>query len=136
MMDGWALWLLLVGLGIGAGFVAVLLVRLPRQDDDIGEAERRTEAAWIAATIERHGGVAPPSLVEEVLELHGAYLATLRPPAPPGVSAPPVAPAPPAQQMTAPPATSPPPPAPLAPPPGYAPLKGPPPTPPGPPPDR
>ena len=124
MIDGWALWLLLVGLGVGAAGAGVLLVRLPREDDDVGAAERRTEAAWIAATIERHGGVAPPSLVEEVLELHGAYLATPRSPAPPGVSASPLPP-----PQVAPPRVAPPPVAPPPPPAGY-----PPPPPTGPPP--
>ncbi len=94
MIDSWALWLLFVGLAVGAAGVAVLLVRLPREDDDIGPLERQTEAAWIAFTIERHGGVAPASLVEEVLELHSAYLAAPRPPVPAGVSAPPVPPPP------------------------------------------
>lgn len=124
MIDGWALWLLFVGLAVGAAGAAVLLVRLPREDDDIGAVERQTEAAWIASTIERHGGVAPASLVEEVLELHGAYLATPRPPVPPGASAPPVPPPPMAPL---------PPPPRYAPPPGYAPAP-PPPPPAGPPP--
>ena len=131
MIDGWALWLLLVGLGVGAAGAGVLLVRLPREDDDIGADERRTEAAWIAATIERHGGVAPPSLVEEVLELHGAYLATPRSPAPSGVSAPPLPP--PAASPQGAPRPGAPPPAGYPPPASYpAPAGYPPPAPPGP----
>jgi hypothetical protein len=74
MLDGWALWLLLVGLGIGGAVTWVLLVRLPRDEADVGPEERSAEAAWIAATIERGGGVAPRSFVEEVLDLHQAYL--------------------------------------------------------------
>ena len=112
MIDGWALWLLLVGLAMGAAGTGVMLVRLPRADDDIGQAERRSEAAWIASTIERHGGVAPASLVEEVLDLHGAYLASPRAPVPAGASAPPVPPLPPVGPPAA------------APPPGYAPAPG------------
>lgn len=107
MIDGWALWLLLVGLAIGAAGTGVMLVRLPREDDDIGQAERRSEAAWIAGTIARHGGVAPASLVEEVLDLHSAYLANPRAPVPTGASAPPVPPMPPLGRP------------PAAPPPGY-----------------
>ena len=116
MIDGWVLWLLLVGLAVGAAGSAMLFLRLPRESDDIGAAERRTESAWIAATIERHGGVAPVSLVEEVLELHGSYLAAPRPPAPDGASAPPVSP----PLVPPPPGTAPPPP----PPPGYLPPPG------------
>ena len=40
----------------------------------MGALERPAEAAWISAVIERYGGIAPPSLVEEVLDLHQAYL--------------------------------------------------------------
>ncbi|MEX1295689.1 MAG: hypothetical protein AB1Z67_05920 [Candidatus Limnocylindrales bacterium] len=92
MIDGWALWLLLVGLALGAGGATLLFLRLPREEDDLGEAERRSEAAWISATIERHGGTAPETLTEEVLDLHRAYLAIPRPPAPAGASAPPLPP--------------------------------------------
>ena len=94
MIDGWAMWLLLVGLAVGAAGATVVLVRLPREEDDLGEMERRSEAAWITATIERHGGIAPTSLVEEVLDLHRAYLVSPRAPAPVGASAPPLPPAP------------------------------------------
>ena len=95
MIDAWGVWLLLLGLVIGVAVTAVLLVRLPRREDDLDPAERRTEAGWIAGTIERHGGIAPVSLVEEVLDLHAAYLDLQRPPAPPRPSsgAPPLPPA-------------------------------------------
>ena len=74
MIDGWVLWLLLAGLGIGAASAWLLTVRLHRDEADVDATERREEAAWIAATIERHGGVAPSDFVEEVLDLHQAYL--------------------------------------------------------------
>jgi hypothetical protein len=83
MIDAWEAWLLVVGLAIGGLATAVFLVRLPRRDDDVDPHERRTEAAWIAGTVERYGGVAPTSLVEEVLDLHQAYLQVQRPPQPP-----------------------------------------------------
>ena len=86
MIELWEGWLLVVGLAIGGATTAVLLLRLPRQEDDIDPHERRTEAAWVAGTIERHGGVAPTSLVEEVLELHQAYLQLQRPPQPPATA--------------------------------------------------
>jgi hypothetical protein len=116
MIDGWALWLLLVGLAIGAAGTGVMLVRLPRADDDIGQAERRSEAGWIADTIQGHGGVAPVSLVEEVLDLHGAYLASPRVVVPAGASVPPVPPLPVGSARSAPPASYVP-----VPPPGYVP---------------
>lgn len=76
MIEGWMLWLVLVGLAVGAVATWLLMVRLPRDEIDVDADERRVEAAWIAATIERHGGIAPHAFVEEVLELHQAYLRT------------------------------------------------------------
>ncbi len=83
MIEAWGVWLLLVGLAVGGATVTVLLVRLPRQDDDIDPRERQAEAVWIAGIIERDGGIAPTLLVEEILDLHGAYLRVQRPPVPP-----------------------------------------------------
>jgi len=80
MIEGWVLWLVVVALAIGAAAVGLLLIRLPHAESDVGAAERREEAAWISSTIERHGGVAPSSLVEEVLDLHQAYLRDARRP--------------------------------------------------------
>ncbi len=123
MIEAWGVWLLVVGLAIGAATAAVLLVRLPREEDDVSVYERRTEAGWIAGTIERHGGIAPTALVEEVLDLHGAYLRARRPPAtspmppvPPTMQAPPSfpgrPPGPPAGYSPPPPGYAPPPPPP------------------------
>lgn len=95
MIDDWALWLFMVGLVTGVVVAAVLLWRLPRREDDVPVEERQAEAAWIADTIERHGGSAPVSFVEEVLDLHQAYLGTVRPPGPPPGAAVPPLPAPP-----------------------------------------
>jgi hypothetical protein len=121
MIDDWALWLFLVGLAIGVAVTAVLLWRLPRREDDVPVEERRVEAGWIAATIEHNGGVAPESLVQEVLELHQAYLRAPRVPGPPpGAAVPPVRPSPPSGY--APPAGyAPPPPGSASPPPYQAP---------------
>jgi hypothetical protein len=76
MIEGWVLWLVVVGVAVGAAVAWLLLVRLPRDEAEVDARERQVEAAWIAATIEYHGGVAPQTFVEEVLELHQAYLAT------------------------------------------------------------
>jgi hypothetical protein len=68
-------WALAVGGVLGGALVWFILGRLPRRTEDVGPAERREEALWIARVIESRGGVAPPALVDEVLELHGDYLA-------------------------------------------------------------
>lgn len=88
MIEGWVLWLLLAGLALGCVATWLLMVRLPRGEGDVSDAERPAEAAWISSVIEYHGGVAPRSLVEEVLDLHQVYLqrsplATPPPAAPP-----------------------------------------------------
>jgi len=82
MNDGYAWWLILVGIGVGLAVAWLLVVRLPRSDEDVSPAERRAEAAWISQAIGQAGGYAPPLLVEEVLELHGAYLRRQEPAAP------------------------------------------------------
>ena len=74
MDEGWVLWLFLVGLALGGVVTWLLTWRLPRGEADVSEAERPAEAAWISTVIERHGGIAPRSLVEEVLDLHQVYL--------------------------------------------------------------
>ena len=78
MNDGYLWWLILVGAVITLAVVWVVSARLPRSEADVGAEERPAEAAWISETIERFGGVAPPELVEEVLELHAEYLASPR----------------------------------------------------------
>lgn len=118
MIEGWVLWLLLVGIAVGAFAAWLVLGRLPREEHDVSDHERRREAGWIAATIERNGGIAPETFVEEVLDLHQAYLYTPR-------AATPV----PAGPVSAP-ALPPPMPPPGAPPPGAPPLGNPPPPPP------
>jgi hypothetical protein len=74
MNNGFQWWLVIVGIGLGAGLLWLVLGRLPRQDDDVGPRERSVEAMWISQTIETGGGIAPVALVEEVLELHASYL--------------------------------------------------------------
>ena len=67
-------WALVVGLVIGGALVWFAVGRLPRSGEEIPAEERAAEAAWISETISERGGLAPPDLVEEVLELHAAYL--------------------------------------------------------------
>ena len=67
-------WALVVGLAIGGALVWFVIGRLPRSGEEVPEAERRHEAEWISSTIGKRGGMAPADLVEEVLDLHVAYL--------------------------------------------------------------
>jgi hypothetical protein len=119
MIEGWTVWLFLAGVAVGALVTGVILVRLPRREDDVSAAERPAEAAWIGAIIEHNGGIAPVALVDEVLELHQAYLADPRQARPPlyGAFVPPGPQAPTGYQVGAPPpwVTSPPHPGPGAP---------------------
>lgn len=87
-MDGYGWWLILVGMAIALALVWLFAVRLPRGEADVSDPERAAEAAWISRVIERDGGIAPVPLVEEVLELHQAYLAD------PRLAQPPVEPSP------------------------------------------
>jgi hypothetical protein len=73
--EPYLVWALLVGIAVGGATIWVLVGRLPRRSDDIAPEEVPVEARWISRTIERRGGVAPPELVEEVLELHLEYAA-------------------------------------------------------------
>jgi hypothetical protein len=90
MVETWVLWLFIVGVAVGLVAALVVAVRLPRQEDDVSDLERPAEAAWISSVIERHGGIAPESLVEEILDLHQAYLRDPRLARPPDAT-PPVA---------------------------------------------
>jgi hypothetical protein len=67
-------WALVLGLVIGGALVWFAIGRLPRSGDEIPESERHNEAEWISRTINKRGGMAPSDLVEEILDLHGAYL--------------------------------------------------------------
>jgi hypothetical protein len=74
-VNAFDLWLVIVGLAIGAGLAALVMVDLRRRDDDISAREARSEAAWIADTLRSDEIAADPEAVEEVLRLHRAYLA-------------------------------------------------------------
>jgi hypothetical protein len=67
-------WALVLGLVVGGALVWYAVGRLPRSGEEIPEAERASEAAWISDTITERGGKAPTDLVTEVLDLHVRYL--------------------------------------------------------------
>jgi hypothetical protein len=72
-------WLLIVGLGIGAGLVWLVLADVRRREDEVGKAERQFEASWIAETLRGWGRKIDPEMAEQVLELHQLYLSSLPP---------------------------------------------------------
>ena len=74
MTESYIGWALVVGIALGAAVVWFLLGRLPRRTDDVGPEERAEEARWISGVVESRGGIAPVALVDEVLELHVAYV--------------------------------------------------------------
>jgi len=74
MTEQYVGWALLVGLAIGGALVWFAIGRLPRSGEEIPPEERVAEATWISQTINSRGGMAPPDLVEEVLDLHSEYL--------------------------------------------------------------
>ena len=67
-------WALVLGLIVGGVLVWFAVGRLPRSGEERPADERAAEAAWISDTITDRGGMAPPELVDEVLELHVEYL--------------------------------------------------------------
>jgi len=75
VVEQYLIWVLLVGIALGAAGAWFVIGRLPRRSEDINPPELAAEAQWISDTINQRGGVAPVALVEEVLELHLDYLA-------------------------------------------------------------
>jgi len=74
MIEGFAWWLVILGVAVGVAIVWLIMARLPRAEDDVDDEELVREAGWISRTINAYGGMAPQPLVEEVLELHRQYL--------------------------------------------------------------
>ena len=74
-MSPFDVWLIIVGLAIGAGLAWLVMLDLRRRDDDISAAESKAEAGWIADTLRSRDIAADAEAVEEVLRLHRAYLA-------------------------------------------------------------
>jgi hypothetical protein len=74
MNDGYAWWLVILGIAVGIALAWLVSGRLPRREDDVSAAEQEDEAVWISRTIESQGGIAPVPLVDEILDLHHSYL--------------------------------------------------------------
>ena len=72
-------WLLLVGLVIGGGIVAVVYLDSSRRDQDLESRELPAEAAWISDRLTATGRSVDKAAIEQVLHEHRAYRAELPP---------------------------------------------------------
>jgi hypothetical protein len=67
-------WLLIVGLVLGAGLVWLVIMDTRRREVEIDSVERPREAAWLSAVMIEDGFDVSPDAAERMLELHRAYL--------------------------------------------------------------
>lgn len=67
-------WLLIVGLVVGAGLVWLVIMDSRRRESEIDAVERPREAAWISAVMAEDGYDISPEAVERSLVLHRVYL--------------------------------------------------------------
>jgi len=67
-------WLLIVGLVVGAGLVWLVILDSRRRESEIDEAERLGEAAWLSAVMAEEGVEVSPDTADRMLQLHRAYL--------------------------------------------------------------
>ena len=72
-------WLLIVGLIVGAGLVWLVLMDLRRREADIDDDERPREAAWLSVVMAEDGFEVSPEAAERLLLLHRAYLGAVPP---------------------------------------------------------
>jgi hypothetical protein len=67
-------WLLIVGLVVGAGLTWVVMMSGRREEADVDAEELPREAAWLSAVLEEEGHDVSPEAAEELLLLHRDYL--------------------------------------------------------------
>jgi hypothetical protein len=67
-------WLLIVGLVVGAGLTWLVMMDGRRRDGEIDAAELPREAAWLSAVMAEDGYEVSPDAAEQLLLLHRAYL--------------------------------------------------------------
>jgi hypothetical protein len=86
VINEFGVWLLVVGLVVGAGLTWFVVADLRRRDEEIGEAERAREALWIGSVLRREGRPVGTDTLERALDLHRVYLESPPPdePAAPG----------------------------------------------------
>ena len=67
-------WLLIVGLVVGAGLVWLVVMDSRRRESEVDEVERPREAAWLSSVMADDGVDISPEVAERLLLLHRAYL--------------------------------------------------------------
>ena len=75
-------WLLIVGLVVGAGLVWLVVMDSRRRESEIDAVELPREAAWLSAVMNEDGDEVSPEMAERLLLLHRAYLDAPPPDAP------------------------------------------------------
>jgi hypothetical protein len=75
-------WLLIVGLVVGAGLVWLVVMDSRRRESEIDAVELPREAAWLSAVMIEDGDEVSPEVAERLLLLHRAYLDAPPPDAP------------------------------------------------------
>ena len=68
------MWLLIVGLVVGAGLVWLVMLDSRRRESDIDAVELPREAAWLSAVLAEDGYEVSPDAAEQLLLLHRAYV--------------------------------------------------------------
>jgi hypothetical protein len=68
------IWMLVVGLVVGAGLVWLVIMDSRRRESEVDSAERPREAAWLSAVLRDDGYEVSPEAAEQMLVLHRAYL--------------------------------------------------------------
>jgi hypothetical protein len=82
-------WLLIVGLVVGAGLAWLVMLDGRRRETEIDAVELPREAAWLSAVLAEDGYEVSPEAAEQALLLHRAYLDAPPPdPAPDALPAP------------------------------------------------
>ncbi len=79
-------WLLIVGLVVGAGLVWLVIMDSRRRESEVDDTERPREAAWLSAVMREDGYDVSPEAADRLLLHHRAYLDA--PPPDPAVIAP------------------------------------------------
>jgi hypothetical protein len=67
-------WLLIVGLVLGAGLVWLVVMDSRRREAEIDSVERPREAAWLSSALHEEGFEVSPEAADRLLLLHREYL--------------------------------------------------------------